>query len=112
MGKPVRWVTPRLLFLSFKRVLCLALLATSSMTAHAQSTDCGHPDPTNFDQVFACMSSLHFGAQGQGPNGPALPAAAPLRTNTLRRCENPVFRRKKSPTSSPRATCWRRAWRS
>jgi hypothetical protein len=44
------------------------LLLVAGRWAHAQSADCGHPDPTNFDQVFACMSSLHFGGQGQGPN--------------------------------------------
>lgn len=49
-----------------KCVDCIFLLIY--INARAQSADCGHPDPANFDQVFACMSSLHFGGQGQGAN--------------------------------------------
>lgn len=68
MVEAIRRINLYQLFLKVRRLVFLAAIAMCSTTAHPQSADCGHPDPTNFDQVFACMSSLHFGAQGQGPN--------------------------------------------
>lgn len=68
MGKQIRRIKLYPLFPIIRRMLVVAALAMCSMDVHAQKADCGRPDPTNFDQVFACMSSLHFGSQGQGPN--------------------------------------------
>jgi hypothetical protein len=49
--------------------LIVAMAIVLSEPAKAQgSTNCIRPDPANYDQVYACMSSAHYGNQQTGPN--------------------------------------------
>ncbi|GJH22780.1 hypothetical protein CBA19CS22_39580 [Caballeronia novacaledonica] len=47
-------------------VLVAVLIASNPATA--QTSNCGTPDPRNFDQVYACMSSAHYGSGDNGQN--------------------------------------------
>lgn len=47
----------------------IVLLLFFCFPAVAQiSASCGHPDPNNYDQVFACMSSYRYGGLAGGRN--------------------------------------------
>lgn len=52
----------------FKRFCCLAALAMACGLAYGQNAECEQPNPNNFDQVFACMSTARTGASERANN--------------------------------------------
>lgn len=55
------WIAQRRCIGSSWRSALILLLAAASFPASGQDGSCRNPDPTSFDQVFACMSSFRYG---------------------------------------------------